>query len=52
LEWLWILDNEITDLSPLKGLKTLRRVSLSKNQISDDQKAMIEKALPNCRIDF
>ena len=52
--------NQITDLTPLAGLTNLKKLRLSDpcvgniqpdNPISDDQKAMIEKALPNCSIE-
>ena len=45
-------DNQITDLSPLKGLTKLYFLSLYDNEISEEQEAMIKKALPNCEIEF
>ena len=52
LELLWLHDNQITDLSPLAGLTKLIRLNLDGNPIPDDQKAMLKKALPNCKIIF
>ena len=44
--------NKITDLSPLKGLTKLEGMDLKANPISEDQKAMLKKALPDCKISF
>ena len=44
--------NQITDLSPLAGLTNLKQLYLSDNQFADDQRVMLKKALPNCKIDF
>jgi len=52
LEKLWLDGNQISDLSPLKGLTNLKELDLEGNPISEDQKAMIKKALPNCKILF
>ena len=53
LELLWLHDcNQITDLTPLAGLTKLIRLNLDGNPIPDDQKAMLRKALPNCKIYF
>ncbi len=49
---LFLSRNQITDLSPLKGLTKLKSLGLSENQISDDHKEMLKKALPNCNILF
>ena len=45
-------DNKIKDVTPLKELPKLETLWLSGNPISADQKAMLRKALPNCRIEF
>ena len=52
LKKLYLDNNQITDVSPLKGLKKLDYLSLGSNKIADDQKAMLRKALPNCKISF
>ena len=52
LEVPWLSKNKITDLSPLKGLTNLKWLWLRDNQITDDQKEMLRKALPNCKISF
>ena len=52
LEELHFYRNEITDISPLKGLTKLRYLSVDGYPISEDQKAMLKKALPNCEIYF
>ena len=52
LTWLDLGSNQITDVSPLKGLTNLESLYLMDNPISEDQKAMLRKALPNCRISF
>ena len=44
--------SEISDLSPLKELTNLKTLWLSDNSIPDDQKAMLKKALPDCKISF
>ena len=52
LSWLGLGYNRITDLSPLAGLTKLKVLDLSDNQFADDQRVMLKKALPNCKIDF
>ena len=52
LERLNLSDNKITDLSPLKGLTNLKELDLEGNPVSEDQKAMLKKALPDCDIRF
>ena len=43
----------ITDVSPLAGLKNLKKLKLIiTNPIPDDQKEKLRKALPNCEILF
>ena len=42
--------DQITDLSPLAGLTNLRRLDFHGYQISDEEWAMLRKALPNCKI--
>ena len=44
--------NQITDLTPLAGLTKLTKLELGYNPIPDAQKAMLKKALPNCKIRF
>ncbi len=44
--------NEISDLSPLKGLTNLKELDLEDNPIPEDRKAMLKKALPDCKISF
>ena len=50
LEELVLGGNKITDVSPLAALTNLRVLLLHANPIPDDQKEMLNKALPNCRI--
>jgi len=52
LKALWLGGNKISDLSPLAGLTNLEALVLDDNQISDDQKSMLKKALPNCKIHY
>jgi hypothetical protein len=52
LEWLELTSNRITDITPLAGLTNLKLLDLGLNPISDDQKAMLKKALPNTTIHF
>lgn len=52
LESLFLYGNQISDVSPLAGLPNLEMLFLEKTQISEDQKAMLKKALPNCKIRF
>ena len=49
---LWLHGNLITDLTPLAGLTKLEDLYLFENPIPEDQKAMLKKALPNCKITF
>ena len=44
--------NQITDLTPLKGLTNLKTLWLKDHPISDDQKEMLKKALSNCNVIF
>ena len=43
---------KISDITPLKGLTNLKELELWDNPISEDQKAMLKKALPDCDIRF
>ena len=47
-----LTENNITDLTPLAGLTELDQLWLTDNPIPEDQKTMLRKALPNCRIVF
>jgi len=47
-----LADNKISDVTPLTELTNLTELDLRKNPIPLDQKAMLRKALPNCRILF
>ena len=45
--------NKITDVTPLAELTNLKTLWISNNHfITDDQKEMLKKALPNCEISF
>ena len=44
--------HKLRDISPLAGLTQLERLYLGGNQISEDQRAMLRKALPDCEIEF
>ena len=52
LKTLWLPNNKITDLTPLAKLTKLKMLYLGGNPILADQKEMLRKALPNCRIEF
>jgi hypothetical protein len=52
LESLWLSNNQVADLTPLSGLTALQELHLEGNPIPEAQKAMLRKALPNCRISF
>ena len=52
LKTLWLSDNQIADIMPLAKLTKLRTLYLARNPIPDEQKAMLRKALPKCRIEF
>jgi hypothetical protein len=52
LEVLELDKNEIKNLTPLAGLSNLRNLDLDDNPIPYEQKAMLKKALPNCKIEF
>jgi len=44
--------NKITDVTPLSGLTNLTELWLWGNKITDDQKHLLMRALPNCNIGF
>ena len=44
--------NRINNLTPLTGLKNLKLLYLQDNPVPEDQKALIGKALPDCKIEF
>jgi len=52
LRYLNLYENQISDLSQLRALTNLKTLWLSDNSIPDDQKAMLKKALPDCKISF
>ena len=52
LHWLDLSDNQITDLAPLAGLTKLKTLFHADNPIPKEQKEMLGKALPKCRIGF
>ena len=39
-------------VTPLSGLTNLTELGLWENQITDDQKRLLRRALPNCEINF
>ena len=43
-------DTQVSDLSPLAGLKTLTSLYLGSTPVSDEQVEILQKALPNCKI--
>ena len=49
LQSLHIDGNEITDLSPLHGLKKLKKVDI--RRVPASERIQLQKALPNCKID-
>ena len=44
--------NQINELTPLTKLSNLKNLFLTRNPINEKQKAILEKALPNCKIVF
>ena len=50
LETLDLSDNQITDLTPLVRLTNLKVLGLVNTSTPDDQKEMLSKTLPNCRV--
>jgi len=44
--------SKISDISPLAGLTKWEGLDLKWIQITDEQKAMLKKALPDCEISF
>jgi len=44
--------NEISDITPLKSLMNLQTLLLSGNPLAQEQIDELQKALPNCEIDF
>ncbi|MFP6855463.1 MAG: leucine-rich repeat domain-containing protein [Opitutales bacterium] len=44
--------NHLTDISLLAGLTNLEYLALHGNRIPEDQKKMLKKALPDCKIKF
>jgi hypothetical protein len=43
---------KVTDYSPLHGLPQLKSLATNRRLISDEQLAMLKKALPNCKLEI
>lgn len=43
---------KVTDYTPLHGLTNLKSLATNRRLISDEQLAMLKKALPNCKIEI
>ena len=52
LSRLFLYNNQISDVTPLAGLGFLTKLYLFDNPIPEEQKAMLEAALPSCKIYF
>lgn len=52
VERLDLSDNSITDVAPLFGLKTLKELDMSGNNLNTEQKDALQTELPNCNIYF
>lgn len=50
LKNLYIDGNPVTDLSPLYSLTSLRTLSMKNIEVTDEQLAALQEALPNCNI--
>ena len=52
LTHLQLSSNQITDIAPLAGLTKLKTLYLADNPMPENQKKMLQEALPNCQIFF
>jgi Leucine-rich repeat (LRR) protein len=52
LEELNLGQNRVIAVTPLAGMTNLRELSIEGNTTTDAQKAMLRRALPNCKISF
>jgi hypothetical protein len=42
----------VTDYTPLHGLTNLKSLATNRRLISDEQLAMLKKALPDCKLEI
>ncbi|HEX4132962.1 MAG TPA: SUMF1/EgtB/PvdO family nonheme iron enzyme [Pirellulales bacterium] len=52
LEDLTIIQTEVSDLSPLENCKRLKGLAITKTKVTATGVAALQKALPNCKIDW
>ena len=50
MEILFLSNNQITDLTPLAGLKKLELLFLDNNNLTKAEVVKLQKALPKCKI--
>ena len=52
LTFLWCLNAPVSDLSPLEDCKNLRELKVIKTKVTAAAVAALQKALPNCKIEW
>jgi Leucine-rich repeat (LRR) protein len=52
LATLYISNTQVADLSPLQDCKSLKSLSVNKTKVTPAGVASLQKALPNCKIDW
>jgi serine/threonine protein kinase/Leucine-rich repeat (LRR) protein len=52
LEQLFCTNSQVTDLSPLEECKSLKTLNVTKTKVTAAQVAALQKALPNCKIEW
>ena len=50
LEYIWLKNTAVTDLTPLRELQILERVSFNESDFTYSQIKELKKALPNCKV--
>ncbi len=50
LEHLFLSNTQVSDISPLAGMKNLRRLNLSGTQVPAEDVERLRQALPDCQI--
>ena len=49
---LWLMGNQVSDITPLVGLTKLQELNLRDNPLPEDQIEKFKKVLPRCEVWF